>query len=65
MFLSLLGVWLNAKKKISCWIVWLASNIGWAIYNYATHQIAPLILVIILFFANLFGLASWLKEAKS
>lgn len=30
---SIIGILLNAKKKIACWPVWLVSNSGWIVYS--------------------------------
>jgi nicotinamide mononucleotide transporter len=61
MFLSLFGVVLNARKNIWCWPVWIISNFVWAAYNYQTRQLAPLVLVVVLCGANIFGWRSWSK----
>jgi hypothetical protein len=29
MLLSLIGLWLNGRRSLWCWPVWLASNFAW------------------------------------
>jgi nicotinamide riboside transporter PnuC len=57
--LSIAGIFLNAKKIIWCWHVWIASNVFWIAYCIKTNQIPALIMWIVFFFANLYGYFQW------
>jgi nicotinamide mononucleotide transporter len=59
--LSFVGIYLNAKKNILCWPVWLVSDLFWAWYSIATQQ-WPLLLVQVAFVAgNIWGWKQWSK----
>jgi hypothetical protein len=41
---SLIRIILNLKKKISCWPVWLVSNVGWIVYSVIQKDIPSIVL---------------------
>ncbi len=66
--LSLIGVWLNIKKKKICFKIWAVTNFFWATYNYyvAYHTnekglYAQAALFTIYFLLALYGIYEWRK----
>lgn len=57
--LSLVGIFLNAKKNIWCWPVWIASNFCWIAYSLYTQEWAVLITFGGFFLGNLYGWREW------
>ena len=59
---SLIGTWLNAKKKRFCFIIWIVCNIAWMIYDitYITYSRAVLDIVQTAF--SVYGFIEWGKE---
>ena len=60
---SLIGILLNAKKKIACWPVWLVSNVGWIVYSLIQKDIPQLILWITFSAFNVYGWIQWKKDS--
>jgi nicotinamide mononucleotide transporter len=60
--LSITGLYLNAKKNIWCWPVWLLSSILWAVYFIHQHEIASIIMWIVYSGFNIFGWLEWSKK---
>lgn len=60
--LSIIGVFLNAKKKILCWPFWIASNVLWIVYSVATAQWALLVLWVVFLGTNIYGWREWRKK---
>jgi nicotinamide riboside transporter PnuC len=58
---SLTGIYLNARKDVLCWPIWICSNILWAGYYLYPLQPAPLFLVCVFFFGNIYGWRKWSK----
>ena len=60
--LSLLGAFLNARKKRICWTIWLVSNVVWVIYG--LYKPAPSVIALNITFAcvNVYGLINWRKN---
>ena len=63
--LSIIGIVLNAKKLISCWPVWLLSNVLWIIYFVNMWNPQSLILWIVFFAFNIYGWVQWKKDKKT
>jgi nicotinamide riboside transporter PnuC len=61
---SLIGILLNAKKKISCWPVWLVSNVGWIVYSLIHRDIPQIVLWITFSAFNVYGWIQWKKDQK-
>jgi len=61
-FFSCLGLFLNAKKKIISWWVWIVSNIIWIIYGLKTFQYPLIVLQIVNIVINFYGLKEWNKN---
>jgi len=59
---SLIGILLNAKKKISCWPVWLVSNAGWIVYSLIQRDYPQIILWIAFSAFNVYGWIQWAKD---
>ena len=45
--LSIFGIYLNAKKNIWCWYVWLVSNVGWLIYYLDKKDLPAIVLCMV------------------
>ena len=61
--LSIVGVWLNIKKKKSCFVIWAFTNASWAIYDFVIHAYAQSALFAVYFCLALYGLYEWRKDA--
>ena len=61
---NLVGCYLNAKKKMSCWLVWIAGNTVWLIYWFPKSEYAAIILTIVYSVLNVYGYRCWKKMAK-
>jgi nicotinamide riboside transporter PnuC len=59
---AVLGAYLAAKKKASCWWVWLVTNILWSIYAYQTKQWPILLTEIVFVVSNIYGIICWKKD---
>jgi nicotinamide riboside transporter PnuC len=62
--ISLFGIYLNARKDILCWPVWILSNIGWITYSILGHNGPSLVLWIIFLLSNIYGWKQWHNDIK-
>jgi nicotinamide riboside transporter PnuC len=62
--LSIFGVFLNARKNIWCWYIWIVSNIIWLIYYYDKKDFPAIVLWVAFTGFNVYGLIMWKKEKK-
>jgi nicotinamide riboside transporter PnuC len=63
-FISVIGIFLNAKKKISCWYFWMGSSVLWALFCYKTKQYPMMLNQSVFLVMNVYGLVQWKKEKK-
>lgn len=64
MTLSVLGLFLNAKKNILCWPLWILGNITW-IWYFIPNEIPALILNGVFFLVNIYGWIEWSKNGQA
>lgn len=64
LFLSVLGIILNARRKIACWAVWSASNAAWLVVAIQTNQTPLAIMQVAFIVLNIFGYRSWKKLSR-
>lgn len=57
--LSLIGVVLNIHKRKECFYIWAATNLGWAIYDFAIGAVAQGVLFSVYFGLAVYGIAKW------
>ena len=62
LFLSTMGIYLNANKDIRCWHVWLLSNVFWVLHSISNKDLASVCLWILFAVFNVYGLYKWKKE---
>lgn len=60
--ITLLGVWLNARKLIWCWPVWIVGNVVWVIAYIPRHDWAVVLLDLVMVAANVAGWRQWRKD---
>jgi nicotinamide mononucleotide transporter len=60
--ISVVGVFLNARKNIICWPIWLISNILWIIYFFLLKNNPSIVLWIVFSFFNIYGWTQWSKD---
>tara|TARA_Y100000310_G_C20508168_1_gene727450 strand:- start:349 stop:576 length:228 start_codon:yes stop_codon:yes gene_type:complete len=60
----LVGYYLNAKKMICSWIVWLHGNALMLIYALAINSYSVAFLSIALVVLNIYGYISWKSRSK-
>jgi len=58
----LLGSWLNARKMKSCFLVWIACNIGWLSFDIHYQNYARAALDIAQTAISVYGYTTWNKE---
>ena len=57
--LSLIGVWLNIKKKSSCFVIWLFTNASWTVYDFSINAYAQSALFLVYTILAVYGLYEW------
>jgi len=62
--LSIFGIYLNARKNIWCWYVWLVSNVGWLIYYLDKKDLPAIVLWIAFACFNVYGLIMWKRNKE-
>jgi hypothetical protein len=60
--LLLVGYYLNARKKISSWMIWATGNSIMLIYAYLIDSSSIMFLSFVLVLLNLYGYNSWKKD---
>jgi len=63
--LSMTGLYLNARKIVYCWYVWIGSNITWQIYYIHRKDFPAMVLWLAFLFFNIYGLIKWTKDEKN
>lgn len=61
---SLAGIYLNAKKIIWCWPVWIGSDVFWIIYFLPKQEWSSIVLWLVFGLMNIYGWLQWKKSAK-
>ena len=61
--LLLIGYYLNAKKIIESWIIWIVGNTAMLIYASVIHSYSIVFLSFTLIMLNVYGYISW-KQNK-
>lgn len=62
--LSILGLFLNARRHIYCWPVWLASNVLWIAHCVGVREWAAVVTWGLFLVFNAYGLYAWRKGAE-
>ncbi len=58
---ALIGVWLNIRKHVSCFVIWMFTNATWAVVDFQ-HGIYPQAgLQLIYFLLSIYGLLRWTR----
>jgi nicotinamide mononucleotide transporter len=63
-FLTAFGLFLNARKHMACWPVWLAGDAVWLVYGGSTRQWAIVALQLGFLGMNSYGWHQWRKDAR-
>jgi len=61
---SLIGIVLNAQKHMSCWPVWLVSNVMWITYSVIEGDVPSIVLWVTFSIFNIYGWIKWKKDRK-
>lgn len=56
---SLLGIWLNIRKRRVCFLIWAVTNAVWAVADWHHGLTAQAALQAIYFALSLYGLWAW------
>lgn len=59
---SVLGIILNAKKVIWCWLVWIISNLLWTIHAFALGDWSAVCLWVVFTGFNIYGWYQWIPD---
>ncbi|WP_412761990.1 nicotinamide mononucleotide transporter [Priestia megaterium] len=62
--ISLLGNYLNCRKKRICFILWIACNIGWSVVDFNHAAYSRLVLDIVQIGFSFYGFYNWRIEAN-
>ena len=60
--LSLIGVWLNVKKRNSCFLFFIVTNTCWAVYDFSIGAVEQGFLFCVYFLLSVYGLWEWSRE---
>ena len=60
--LSFVGIYLNARKRIACWPVWLAASLLWVAYFAPKGEWASVVMWGGYAAFNCYGWYAWTKE---
>jgi len=58
---QMIGILLNARKKISCWYVWLLSNVFLCVYSFVLNLWPVFVLNLVFVLFNIYGFRQWRK----
>jgi len=62
--ISIIGIFLNARKNMLCWPIWLVSNVLWVTYFALLGDPPSIILWIVFSIFNVYGWVQWSKDKK-
>lgn len=60
--ISIIGTWLNAKKLWCCFIIWIACNTGWFIWDIINMVYSRAVLDMVQTVFCIYGLYEWRNE---
>jgi len=60
---ALVGTFLNARKNMWCWPLWLISNSGLALYFSINHLWSQTVLQTVFFILSAYGWYSWREKS--
>ena len=58
----LLGYYLNAKKKLCCFVIWGCGNIIYICYGYIINALPLIAMSFFILLMNIFGYLNWNKK---
>ena len=59
---NLLGTFLNCKKKVSGFIIWLICNVAWMLYDIISGNYARAVLDVVQGGFCIYGIVEWRKN---
>ena len=59
---SVFGTWLNARKDVRCFPIWIATNVCWVAYGVHKQALAMSVLFLIYTGMSIYGWWFWKKE---
>ncbi len=62
---SLIGNYLNCRRKKICFIIWIAVNIGWLWYDLSTRVFSRAVLDSVQVLFSAFGYQQWARADKA
>ena len=62
--LNVWGVYLNAKKNIWCWFLWIIGNGVWIVYWWPKREWAVITITVIYLGMNFYGYREWKKDRR-
>lgn len=63
--MSLVGVWLNIKKNVVCFYIWIVANVGWIYVDIKAGLMGQAVLFLIYSVLSVYGIYEWSKPEKS
>jgi len=60
----LVGSWFNARKRKCCFLIWVACNIGWLIFDIGSGNYARAALDIAQAAISIYGYVTWTEKGR-
>ena len=60
--LSGIGIYLNARQRISCWYFWLVADLIWAVIELVKGRYPEAAAFLVFFISCFYGLHQWRKN---
>lgn len=64
MIINLIGTWLNCRKRVAGFYIWLLCNIAWLIYDVATDNYARCVLDVVQAGFCMYGIMKWSRNCE-
>ena len=61
---ALIGVWLNIRKHVGCFWIWVATNATWAVVDYTHGIYSQATLQAIYCALSIYGIWQWSRPVK-
>ena len=62
--ISIIGVWLNIKKKSYCFLIWMFTNVSWMCIDFFKGIYAQAFLFLVYFILAIKGFYDWRKNKE-
>ena len=63
LILSIIGIILNARKVIYCWLVWIIANVFWIVHSISVGDYVTTIVWAVFTVSNIYGWRKWYLDS--